>query len=325
MISPVARLLITPIVPLLLAGTCLAVDIPADSKVLARRGGAEITEAEVDARMLEIPEQQRAGFIDSAERIDTLLNQMLLVEQMAVEARKLKLDETDEFRLSRELAEQRQLAHAYQQHLFSKAPEFNAAALAQESYAASPDQFVIGDSVDVRHILIKTDCRSPAAAKEMAEKLRARALKGEPVSELARKYSEDDASAAEGGLYEQVARGKMVKAFEDAAFAMRTEGELSGVVETPYGYHVIEMVKYRPGRQASYAEIRERLEAQLLQRHRARYLTNTTDRLLNMPLDANPSGLKALRERYGNTPPELAPDVPAPAQKPRTSGKESGR
>ena len=120
------------------------------------------------------------------------------------------------------------------------------------------------------------------------------------MEELARKYSEDDVTAAEGGLYRDLRRGKLVKPFEDAAFAMDTPGELSAVTETPYGYHVIEMVAHRQGRQASFEEIREGLEAQLSQRHQQRYLRDRSDRLLNMETEGNPERLRALRTRYGS-------------------------
>ncbi len=300
-------------------------DIASTSDVLAKRGGAEITEAEVDARMQEIPEQQRAGFIDSGERIDTLLNQMLLVEQMAAEARRLGLDKTDKFRAARKLAEDRDLALFYQQHLFENAPKFDAETLAAEAFAASPKDFLIGDVVDVRHVLIKTDCRAPGTAKALAEKLRERAMRGESVADLARKYSEDDASSAEGGLFRNVPRGKTVKAFEDAAFAMHTPGELSPVIETPYGYHFIEMVEHRTGRAAKFEEIREGLVRQMKQRHQGKHVEDQSDRLLSMPLEGNPARLQALRKRYGDADiaaaTAAAEQLPAPLQVPKAPPK----
>lgn len=313
--SPVVSLLYALVAPLVLSLAPLAAaEIPATSDVLASRGASDITETEVDARMREIPEQQRAGFIDNAERIDSMLNQMLLIEQMAAEARKLGLDKSEKFKQARKLAEDRQLSIAFQEHLFESAPKFDATALAEEAFAASPKDFVIGDSIDVRHVLIKTECRSPQAAKALAEQLRERALKGESVAELARKYSEDDGSAAEGGLFRNVGRGKTVKPFEDAAFAMIKAGELSPVVETSHGYHVIEMVEHRAGRPAKLDEIREGLVAQMQQRHQARYLKEQSDRLFNLPLEGNPERLQALRTRYGNASVEPSADaVPAPA------------
>jgi len=310
---------------LLIAAPLPSAEIASTSNVLARRGGAEITESEVDARMQEIPEQQRAGFIDNGERIDTMLNQMLLVEQMASEARRLGLEKTARFQAARKLAEDRQLALMYQEHLFENGPKVDAEALAAEAFAASPKDFLMGDVVDVRHVLIKTDCRSPESAKALAEKLRERAARGEPVAELARKYSEDDSSAADGGLFRSVPRGKTVKLFEDAAFAMQTPGELSPVIETPYGYHFIEMVEHRTGRAAKFEEIREDLARQMRQRQQAKYLEDQSDRMLSMPLEGNPERLQALRKRYGDA--EVAnatvgaEKLPAPLTRPSKSPK----
>lgn len=73
-------------------------------------------------------------------------------------------------------------------------------------------------------------------------KMKEQIVAGESFEQMARIYSEDPGSASNGGLYTNVARGKMVKPFEAAALNLQ-EGEISDPVETEFGYHLIQLVK----------------------------------------------------------------------------------
>ncbi|MEY4509685.1 MAG: hypothetical protein RLZZ450_1807 [Pseudomonadota bacterium] len=104
--------------------------------------------------------------------------------------------------------------------------------------------------VRARHILIKVasdaNDATKAVAKNKAEAARARAAKGEDFAKLARALSEDSGSAAQGGDLGYNTRGKMVAPFDDAQFALKP-GELSAVVESRFGYHVIKVEGVREG------------------------------------------------------------------------------
>ena len=103
---------------------------------------------------------------------------------------------------------------------------------------------LINSEVELQQIVKKPTFSAEAklAAKQQLEEYRARVVKGEKMSTLARLYSEDPGSAKEGGFYANVARGVMDPAFESAAFRLK-QGELSEVFETSYGYHFIELVQ----------------------------------------------------------------------------------
>lgn len=96
-----------------------------------------------------------------------------------------------------------------------------------------------------RHILIRTnDLTSDDQAKEMILQLRARAAAGEDFTELAKTYSDDKASAVDGGDLGWVEKGKMVPEFEKAMLALQP-GQFSDPVKTQFGWHLIEVVDRR--------------------------------------------------------------------------------
>jgi len=117
------------------------------------------------------------------------------------------------------------------------------------------------------HILINAPKDAPAdaraKARAKAEALLAQARKDpDSFAELAKKNSEDPGSAERGGDLDYFSRGAMVKPFEDAAFALKP-GEISGVVESDFGYHIIKLTGVRGGEKKSFEAVRPELEAEV--------------------------------------------------------------
>ena len=96
--------------------------------------------------------------------------------------------------------------------------------------------------VQVAHILLRLDQKASAevqaAAKVRIDSIYNALKQGADFAELAKKVSQDPGSAQQGGLLPFVQRGQLVKEFEDVAFSLK-DGEMSGIVESPYGYHII--------------------------------------------------------------------------------------
>ncbi|HET9552844.1 MAG TPA: peptidylprolyl isomerase [Anaeromyxobacteraceae bacterium] len=105
------------------------------------------------------------------------------------------------------------------------------------------------EEVHARHVLVGVAAgageEERAAARARAEAVRAEAEGGADFAELARRSSTDE-TAADGGDLGFFGRGRMVRPFEEAAFALQP-GQLSGVVETPFGFHVIKVEARRGG------------------------------------------------------------------------------
>jgi len=104
-----------------------------------------------------------------------------------------------------------------------------------------------GKSVRVRQILVNTGNKNDAEKAELYQRMEgilARARAGEDFAELARRYSQDG-SRKHGGLYPYFERGEMLKPFQEAAFSTPV-GEITGIVETQFGYHIIKVLDHKP-------------------------------------------------------------------------------
>ena len=111
------------------------------------------------------------------------------------------------------------------------------------------------EQVRASHILFKTESKDEATVKKAAEAVLARAKAGEDFAALAKKYSEDDTNKDKGGDLDYFGRGVMAKEFEDAAFGMQP-GQLSDVVKTAFGFHIIKVVDKKAAATRSLDEVR---------------------------------------------------------------------
>lgn len=151
------------------------------------------------------------------------------------------------------------------------------------------------------HILVAAPKEAPAAerqkARARAEELLA-AVKKAPASfaELARKNSQDPGSAPNGGDLDFFTRGAMTKPFEDAVFALG-KGEVSGVVESEFGYHIIALTDIRTPRQRSFEEVRPELEAELQKQQAQRKFAESAEAFSNAVYESA-DGLKPVAERF---------------------------
>jgi peptidyl-prolyl cis-trans isomerase D len=134
-------------------------------------------------------------------------------------------------------------------------------------YQENASRYAQAEERRASHILIKTEPGASAAdrqkAKARAEELLAQVRKNPAAfAELARKNSDDPGSAARGGDLDFFSRGAMVKPFEDAVFAMKP-GEVSNLVESDFGYHIITLVATRGGEVKPFEAVRGEIEAEV--------------------------------------------------------------
>ena len=132
----------------------------------------------------------------------------------------------------------------------------------EKAYNSSIEQYTTPEQVRASHILLKTEGKDDATVKAKAEEILKQAKAGADFADLAKKNSEDEQSAKNGGDLDYFGRGRMVPEFDQAVFAMQP-GQLSDLVKTQYGYHVIKLVDKKTVATRPLAEVRQQLSDQL--------------------------------------------------------------
>jgi peptidyl-prolyl cis-trans isomerase D len=139
----------------------------------------------------------------------------------------------------------------------------------REYYTQNASRYAVAEERRARHILINAAKDATPDVKQKA-KARAEALLVEArknpagFAELAKKNSEDAGSAAQGGDLDFFGRGAMTKPFEDAAYAMKV-GEISNVVESEFGFHIIQLDAVRGGDKKPFEAVRASIEDEVRQ------------------------------------------------------------
>ena len=147
-------------------------------------------------------------------------------------------------------------------------------------FEGNPDSYTRPERVLAQHILIKpADDTEPArtAARERLETIRQRVLKGSKFSDEASDHSECP-SGKTGGSLGWFSRGMMVEAFDQAAFAM-AKGELSEIIETQFGYHIIYKTDHEEAQPADFDEARDSVRDFLRHARRGEVLSKYVDEL----------------------------------------------
>jgi peptidyl-prolyl cis-trans isomerase D len=138
----------------------------------------------------------------------------------------------------------------------------------QAYYDAHKDAYAVKEQVKARHILISVpqgaDAKTDAAAKAKAQGILDQIRKGGDFAALAKANSDDPGSKDSGGELGFFTKGKMVPAFEQAAFALKP-GQTSDLVKTDFGYHIINVEEHDQAHEKTLAEVKPEIEPVILQ------------------------------------------------------------
>jgi peptidyl-prolyl cis-trans isomerase D len=137
----------------------------------------------------------------------------------------------------------------------------------------------------------------PEKARAKAEEvLKAVQQSPDRFAELARQHSQDPGSAEKGGDLGFFARGAMVKPFEDTAFKLR-ENEISALVQSEFGYHIIKLTGIKPGKQRSLAEVRSEIEGELKRQSASRQFAESAEVFSNLVYE-QPDSLQPAADKF---------------------------
>jgi peptidyl-prolyl cis-trans isomerase C len=218
-------------------------------RVVAVVGSESLTLEELNRMWEELPTQMKGSM-----RKEDLVNRWIDIQLLWLEAKRKGIEKDKAFK--RRLEEARRQIAA--EELIRK--EIVEKVVVSEDeirkyYEENRSSFVEPERIRVRHIMTSTEEK----AKEALEKLKA----GGDFGQIARQYSEDPGSRDMGGDLGFIQRGELIKEFEDVAFKLGV-GELSPVVRTQFGYHIIKVEEKVEQHQKGLEEVREEIRSRLL-------------------------------------------------------------
>lgn len=167
----------------------------------------------------------------------------------------------------------------------------------QQYYNTHRQQFQVPEQVRVRHILIKVpsnaNAQTVAAAKAKADDILKQLKAGANFADLAKKYSDDPGSKAQGGELGFIQHGATVPAFDRTAFSLQP-GQLSPVIRTQFGFHILQVEEKQPAHLKSVDEVHDLILANLTQQAQAKA---AQDYAAKLQAQAQQVGLQKMAEQ----------------------------
>jgi peptidyl-prolyl cis-trans isomerase D len=169
-----------------------------------------------------------------------------------------------------------------------------------EQKAKTPERFVQPEQRRVSHILLSvTDPKDDAAVKAKAEGILKRAQAGEDFAKLAKDFSQDPGSAAQGGDLGWSERKVWVPPFADAAYSMKVD-EIRGPVKTKFGYHILKLVGIQPATVKTFEQSKPEMETEYRRNEAERLFNNAQDQLADAALQ-NTTDIDVVARKAGLT------------------------
>jgi peptidyl-prolyl cis-trans isomerase C len=223
--------------------------------VLATIDGESITLEEFNRELDRIPMNMKM-LVAGQDGKKTYLDRLIVKRLILKEAKKEKVEGEKEF--------QDRLAEIKDQLLIESILKKKVVTNVQiaddeltKYYESHKEQFKRPREINTRHIVVKTE--------EEARQIQAKLQKGEDFAELARNYSIEPNAKATGGEIGFQPQGSLVPEFEQAAFKLKKTGDVSPIVKTQFGYHIIRLEGLRPPAYAPFDEVKDYIRQNLVQ------------------------------------------------------------
>lgn len=238
-----------------------------DQKILAVVAGENITEADLDAFLQNVPREQQA-YASNPQFRQQYLEQLIALRAFAKLGEDEKLDETEEFKNIMENARKDILAQ------MAMAQTLKGITVSDEEaktyYEANTQQFSKDATVNAKHILTDSEEKCSSILESI--------VNGSVQFEDAAKEHSTCPSGAKGGDLGEFGRGQMVKEFEDAAFDAEV-GHVVGPVKTQFGYHLIKVEDKNDAKVAGFEEVKGNIKSMLIQQKQNEAYTKKVEEL----------------------------------------------
>ena len=267
---------------LTVAGAGLLIALMASGAVLApttpliEDGPIVVDAADFEGNMLRVPENRRADFRTSYERVATVVDNIFVARTLAARARKAGLDQDPAVQRRLQQLQEGLLADLYVQKLEKDAPQVNLEARARELFKADQASLMKPEEVYVQSILIGLKGRTPQMAAEIAKKVRAEAVNGGDFLALAAKHSDDPDMRRNGGDLGYNSPNAFVEPVRVAITKMNRKGEVSEPIETEYGFNIIKFIDRKKAQPVKFEDVK----GKLIQLERERLAKQRVDALV---------------------------------------------
>ncbi|MDA8412583.1 MAG: peptidylprolyl isomerase [Desulfobacteraceae bacterium] len=285
-------------------------DAKKEGQVLAEVNGGTITTADFNRELKNLPEYLKA-MADTPEGRKEMLDTMVIRELILQQATKDGLDKGADLEDKLKDLKKRLIVEAFLKKKVETESQVSDADL-QKFYDQNKEKFKTGEQIRASHILVKTE----KEAKDILAKIKA----GGNFEELAKKYSVDS-SAAKGGDLGWFGKGSMVPVFEKAAMALK-EGQVSDVVKSDFGYHIIKLTGKRAAGLRPLEEVKDQIKGAIMPQKQQEIFQKIKEELKkNAKITIKEDVLKEMggKKEEGN---KAEGEKPAEPAKPAEAGKK---
>ena len=226
-----------------------------NDKVLVTIDKEKITMEEFSKELDKIPMNMKMAVATESGK-KSFLDRLIMKKLLLIEASKEKMESEKEFQTRLLDIKEQLLIESILKKKIASNSQLNDEEL-KKYYDANKDKFKKDKEINTRHILLKTE----EEAKQVKEKLQ----NGEDFVELAKKYSIDPNAKTTGGVLGFYPKGSLLPEYEDVAFKLAKVGQVSGIVKSQYGYHIIRLEGTKPPTFVAFDEVKDFIKQQLAQ------------------------------------------------------------
>lgn len=277
--------------------------------VLASNSQAKVTYEDLIAELARIPEENRLEFMLSAQRLATVVVNILINKVMSAEAQQSGLQNQPKIAAELRNQSEKVLAKYWRDELETTAPKIDLTPLARELFLTRLKGFEKPAMYTSWHTLIKTKDRSPADALERAKIVKTKVDAGDPLDAIAKEYSNDESTSVNFGFIRPTPLSYLDTRFANALEKLKP-GE-STIVETDYGVHVVRLLKLEPRYIPTFEDLKTEMLAEAEKTYKQRVVENYLKKIRTDPtMKLHTDALDRVRPKLPEIPPPPQPATP---------------
>lgn len=257
---------------------------------------SKVSQKEFLNALQRMDEKTRHQFLNNEKRVLKAVKNFYITEVAVNRAKKSGLYDTPKMQaLIDKAVADTVLKEMYQQYLEKAMAGKKIEGLAQDQYKAYPEKYKNPPEISASHILLDFNKKCKEDVRVLAEKIRKQLLDGADFKELVKKYSDDPSARKNKGDLGYFSKQRMVKEFSDAAFALKKAGDISPVIESKFGFHIIRLDQEQRSTAIPFEKVKDKLVKDIRNKEVGRINQNFKAELLDSEnIDINLEAIRAM-------------------------------